>query len=154
MAIETGTVDGVVTCPPCFLAFKLYEVAKYGVVATFGCVSEGVIMNMKSWQRTPDDLKRIIEEVCSNPFRTTGGLTQKVYKEMMEEIKAKGVRLYNLPPQEEERWNARFREDVVKRWVKELEAKGLPAKKALMMFKEECDKRGVKFPTFPPEWEK
>ena len=30
MAIETGTVDGIVTCPPVILAFKLHEVAKHG----------------------------------------------------------------------------------------------------------------------------
>jgi len=35
MAIETGTVDGLVTCPPLILAYKLHEVAKYGVVSTF-----------------------------------------------------------------------------------------------------------------------
>ena len=68
LALETGTIDGLVTCPPLVLAFKLHEVAKYGAVATFGCVSEGVIMNQKSWENTPDDLKPIIEEVCSNPY--------------------------------------------------------------------------------------
>ena len=151
LAMETGTIDGLVTCPPLVLAFKLYEVAKYGAIATFGCVTEGIIMNEKSWNRTPDDLKPIIMEVCSNPFRTTGGLTVDVYKTMMKEIANKGVNLYYLPKKEENRWYAGF-QDETRKWVKGLEAKGLPAKKTVIMYNEECEKRGVKCVAFPPEW--
>ena len=151
LAMETGTVDGLVTCPPLVLAFKLFEVAKQGTIATFGCVTEGVIMNQKSWDRTPDDLKPLIEEVCSNPFHTTGGLTVDVYKVMMKEIAAKGVELYYLPKKEEKRWYAGF-QDETKKWVKGLEAKGLPAKETVIMYNEECEKRGVKSVAFPPEW--
>ena len=153
LALETGTIDGLVTCPPLVLAFKLYEVAKYGTLATFGCVTEGVIMNEKSWNRVPDDLKPVIEEVCSNPFRTTGGLTQDVYKTMMKEIAAKGVTIYTLPEKEADRWAKRFQQ-VTREWVKKLEAKGLPAKEAVIIYNEECEKRGVKCVAFPPEWKK
>lgn len=151
LSLETGTIDGLVTCPPLVLAFKLYEVAKYGALATFGCVTEGVIMNQKSWERTPSDLKPIIMEVCSNPFRTTGGLNNDVYETMMNEIKAKGVKLYSLPDNEANRWYKGFQEET-KKWVAGLEAKGLPAKKAVIMYNEECDKRGIKCVAFPPEW--
>src|SRR4030043_2301885 len=61
MGMETGTIDGIVTCPPLIISFKLYEVAKHAVVATFGCVSEGVIMNQESWKKTPDDLKPAVD---------------------------------------------------------------------------------------------
>ena len=153
MALETGTIDGLVTCPPLVLAFKLHEVAKYGTLCTFGCVTEGVIMNRKSWDRTPDDLKPIIEEVCSNPFRTTGGLNRDVYKTMMKEIANKGVALYTLPDNEANRWYKGFQQET-KKWVAGLEAKGLPAKETVIMYNEECKKRGVKCVAFPPEWNK
>jgi len=151
LAMETGTIDGIVTCPPLVLAFKFPEVAKYGTLCTFGCVDEGVIMNQDSWERTPDDLKPIIEEVCSNPFRTTGGLTSEVYPVMMKEIADAGVELYTLPPEEAERWYAGFQEKT-REWVADLEAKGLPAKDVVKMFNEECEKRGVECVAFPPEW--
>ena len=153
LALETGTIDGLVTCPPLVLAFKLYEVTKHGVIATFGCVSEGVIMNMNSWKRTPEDLKPIIEEVCGNPFLTTGGLNRDVYKVMMKEIADKGVELYRLPPKEANRWFSRF-QDNTRKWVASLEAKGLPAKEAVIMYNEETQKRGVECVAFPPEWRK
>ena len=153
LALETGAIDGLVTCPPLVLAFKLFEVAKYGVVATFGCVSEGVVMNKKVWEKTPDDLKVIIEEVAGNPFRTTGGLNQAVYKTMMKEIAAKGVTLYKLPPDQEKQWFARF-QDVTKKWVADLEAKGLPAKKTVLIYDQAATDAGVVCVAMPPEWRK
>jgi len=151
LAMETGTVDGIVTCPPLVLAFKLYEVAKHGTLTTFGCVTEGVIMNENSWEKTPDDLKPIIEEVTRNPFRTSGGLTREVYKVMMKEIANKGVQLYSLPPKEAKPWFSGFQR-MTRNWVSDLEKKGLPAKKTVIMFHEEAQKRGVKCVAFPPEW--
>ncbi|MGC8810485.1 MAG: TRAP transporter substrate-binding protein [bacterium] len=151
LAIETGTIDGVVTCPPLFLAFKLYEVAKYGVIATFGCVTEGVVMNLQSWQRIPKDHQQIIESIGRNPFRTTGGLTQKAYQEMMKEISQRGISFYQLPPGEAERWYERFREET-RKWVADLERKGLPAKETVRMFNQECAKRGINVVAFPKEW--
>jgi len=151
MAMETGTIDGIVTCPPLILSFKLHEVAKHAVVATFGCVSEGVIMNQESWKKTPEGLKPVVDEVCHNPFHTTGGLTRDVYKKMMKDVTDKKVELYNLPAKEAERWYDRFRE-VTKKWVEDLEGKGLKAKEVVRMYNEECEKRGVKVVAFPKEW--
>ena len=34
MAMETGTIDGIVTCVPLVSPFKLHEVAKHAVVLT------------------------------------------------------------------------------------------------------------------------
>ena len=151
LALETGTIDGLVTCPPLVLAFKLHEVAKYGVVATFGCVTEGVIMNQKSWNKTPDDLKPIIMEVCGNPFRTTGGLNRDVYKVMMNEIEGKGVTLYDLPAEEQQKWFKGF-QGVTKKWVADLEAKGLPAKETVMKYKKATESFGASSVAIPEEW--
>ena len=151
MAMETGTIDGIVTCVPLILSFKLHEVAKHAVVATFGCVSEGVVMNKQSWNKIPDNLKPVVDEVCQNPFKTTGGLTRDVYKTMMKEVTDKKVDLFELPSQEAEKWYERF-QDVTRTWVKDLEAKNLPAKDVVKMYNEECEKRGVRVVAFPKEW--
>lgn len=154
MAIETGTIDGVVTCPPLIEGFKLYEVVKYGTVLTLGCVSEGVVMNLKYWEKLPEEHKKLIQEVCTNPFRTTGGLTSRVYKEeLMSSIVKQGVELIELPKAEASRWYERFQE-VTRSWVKELEGKGLPAAKAVSVMYEECQKRGIELVACPPELRK
>ncbi|MBM4347617.1 MAG: ABC transporter substrate-binding protein, partial [Deltaproteobacteria bacterium] len=138
-------------CPPLVIGAKLYEVAKHGVVATFGCVTEGVIMNLESWKKVPEAQKKIIESVSRNPFKTTGGLNRDAYKVMMKEITDKGVTLYDLPSTETEKWYEGFRE-VTRKWVADLEGKGLPAKEVVKMYNQECEKRGVKVVAFPREW--
>lgn len=154
MALQTGTVDGLVTCPPILTSFKLQEIVRYGTILTLGCVSEGVVMNLKSWERLPEEIKGLIEEICSNPFKTTGGLTTRVYKEeLMKEIEKAGVKLIELPKSEAESWYKRF-QDVTRAWVKDLEAKGLPARKAVAIMNEECEKRGISLVACPPEFKK
>jgi len=153
LSMETGVIDGIVTCPQLFQAFKLYEVADHAVVASFGCVTEGVAMNKDSWNRVPDDLKPLIEEVVGNPFRLTGGLSEKHICEIMDNYPNLGVELYHLPADEEARWYSKFTEEVVKGWVNDLESKGLPGKETILMYKAELDKYGVEFPAFPKEWE-
>ena len=151
LSLETGTIDGVVTCPPLVLAFKLHEVAKHGVVAAFGCVTEGVIMNQKSWDNAPEDLKPIIMEVVGNPFETTGGLDHNTYGNLMDDIKKKGVKVYTLPQEEADRWAAGFQE-VTKQWVEELTEQGKSAREAVEMYKKIVDAKGVSCPAYPVEW--
>ncbi len=151
MAMDTGTIDGLVTCPPLVLAFKLHEVAKHGVKATFGCVSEGVVMNKKTWDKTPPDLQKIIMDVAGNPFATTHGLDKKTYAKMMTEITGKGVTILDLPKEEEAKWFKEF-QNATKAWAAEMEKQGLPGKEAVILFCEIADKNGTKCVAFPPEW--
>lgn len=153
MAMETGTVDGLVTCCPLIQGFKLYEVAKFATILTFGCVSEGTVMNMNSWNKLPDDQKKMVDQVCTNPFKVTGGLTRDDYKVIMKEIADKGVKFIDLPKAEADQWYARF-QDVTRTWVKDLEAKGLPARKAVAIMNEECEKRKINLVACPPEFKK
>jgi TRAP-type transport system periplasmic protein len=153
MAMETGTVDGIVTCPPLIQGFKLHEVAKHATVLTFGCVSEGTVMNLNAWNRLSEPQKEVIDQVCSNPFRTTGGLTQKDYKALMGEIGSAGVTFIDLPKAEAGQWYKKF-QDVTRAWVKDLEAKGLPAGKAVGIMNQECEKRNVQLVACPDELKK
>ena len=154
MALETGTIDGLVTCPPLIEGFKLYEVLRYCTVLTLGCVSEGVVMNLKTWNRLSEPYKRLIEEICKNPFKVTGGLTRKVYTDELIPLLTKaGIQFIELPQKEANLWYERFQE-VTRKWVNELESKGLPARKAVAIMNEECEKRGVKLVSCPPEYKK
>jgi TRAP-type C4-dicarboxylate transport system substrate-binding protein len=108
-------------------------------------------MNSESWKKIPEELKPIFDEVTHNPYHVTSGLTRDVYKTMLKEITDAKVDLFALPPKEAEQWYERFR-DVTRRWVSDLEGKGLKAKEVVRIYNEECEKRGVKVVAFPPEW--
>ncbi len=153
LSMETGVIDGIVTCPMLYKAYKLHELGKNAVVATFGCVSEGVIMNRHFYDSLPADLQAAVEDVARNPFALTGGLTEPVIQACMDSMKAEGVEFYELPAQEAERWYGKFRDEVVMEWVNNMEKRGLPGKETLLTFKAVLDKHGVEFPAFPAEWE-
>jgi len=150
-AMENDSIDGIVTCPPMVQSFGLSDVADHCTLVTFGCVGEGLFMNLEAWENTPEDLKPIIEEVCQNPYRTTGSMTKETYDEIVAELKENGVVFIALSPEEEGRWHAAF-SNVTREWVAELEARGLPARETVEIFNQECEKKGVSCVAFPPEW--
>lgn len=147
LSIETGVIDGVVTCPALIKAFKLDEVAKFGVPVTFGCVAEGVFANKRFWERVPEDLKPIIAEVGRDAYKIAGLFDEAWYDQVMGEI-GETVDLYHLPSEENARWNDALKGMLVT-WAEELEAKGLPAKEALIAFREELAKVDVAFEACP-----
>ena len=147
LSMETGVIEGVVTCPALVKAFKLYEVAKYGVPTSFGCVSEGLFVNQKFWNKVPDDLKPIIEDVGKNAYKIAGIFDENWYKQTMAGFKDT-IEIEKLSAEEQKLWDKKFSEMLVK-WAEELEAKGLMAKKALAMFKQELNKVGVSFNSCP-----
>ncbi|WP_300460192.1 TRAP transporter substrate-binding protein [Desulfobacula sp.] len=147
LSMETGVIEGVVTCPALVKAFKLYEVAKFGVPTSFGCVSEGLFVNQRFWKKVPDDLKPIIEDVGRNAYKIAGMFDEHWYEQTMTGFKDT-IDIENLSAEEQARWDKRFNEMLVK-WAEDLEAKGLMAKKALSLFKQELDKVGVSFNACP-----
>jgi TRAP-type transport system periplasmic protein len=150
-SLDTGAIDGVVTCPPLVLSFKLYEVAKYGVVATFGCVTEGVAMNKNKWNKLDASSQEIITRIASNPFAHTGGLDHKSYEEMISELTEKGVTLHNLTAEEQQQWFASFQQ-VTKDWVA---AQQDPAKaeEVVRLLAKVVKKHGSEAVAIPPEWQ-
>jgi TRAP-type C4-dicarboxylate transport system substrate-binding protein len=147
MSMETGVIDGVVTCPALVKAFKLDEVAEYGVPTSFGCVSEGLFVNQRFWKKVPDDLKPIIEEVGRDAYKVAGIFDETWYEETMNGFGEK-VEIIPLSDAEQKIWDKKFG-DMLVTWAEDLEAKNLPAKKALVMFKEELSKVDVPFDACP-----
>ncbi|MCP3891576.1 MAG: TRAP transporter substrate-binding protein [Desulfobulbaceae bacterium] len=149
-SLDTGAIDGVVTCPPLVLAFKLHEVVKHGVVATFGCVTEGLAMNKKKWNKLDAKSQETITKMTHNPFAHTGGLDHKSYEEMIVELKAKGVTLQELDPATQEQWFATYQQ-VTRDWVA---AQKDPAKaeEVVRMLAQIVAKHGSDAVAVPPEW--
>jgi hypothetical protein len=58
-----------------------------------------------------------------------------------------------MPQDQQAQWFKLFQGET-KKWVAELEAKGLSAKEAVMLYNEQAHKHGVFTAAFPVEWEK
>ncbi|KJS29526.1 MAG: ABC transporter substrate-binding protein [Desulfatitalea sp. BRH_c12] len=149
LSMETGVLDGVVTCPALVKAFKIHEVADFGVPISFGCVSEGLFMNKKTWERTPEDLKVIIEEVALKAYKLHNMFDEQWYDQSMKAFGEK-LQIVELKPEEKARWEKKFQEVMIN-WAADLEKKGLPAKKTLTDFRNVVSKQGVATEVLPSE---
>ena len=147
LSMETGVIDGVVTCPALVKAFKLYEVATFAVPTSFGCVSEGLFVNQKFWNKVPEDLKPIIEDVGRNAYRIAGIFDEHWYEDTMAGFEEK-IKILPLMSAEQKIWDEKL-SSMLSDWASELEAKGLPAKNALIEFKKELEKVDVNFDACP-----
>jgi TRAP-type C4-dicarboxylate transport system substrate-binding protein len=149
-ALDTGAIDGLVTCPPLVLGFKLYEVVKHGVIATFGCVTEGVVMNKRKWEKLDADSQKVLTEIVSNPFAHTHGLDSGTYEEMIAELKEKGVSLHSLDPATQDQWFKSY-QAVTKEWVA-AQKDPAEAEKLVKTLAKIVEKHGSDAVSVPPEW--
>ena len=92
-------------------------------------------------------MKSIIEEVGRNAYKIAGIFDETWYKKIMNEL-SKDIEIYKLPQDEQERWDKELGQ-MLREWAEELQSKGLPAKKALKMFKEELNRQNVRFDACP-----
>ncbi|MDD3471657.1 MAG: ABC transporter substrate-binding protein, partial [Syntrophaceae bacterium] len=70
---------------------------------------------------------------------------------MMDEVKAKGVNVYDLPKEQEAAWFKEFQE-TTRQWADELAKKGLQAKEAVLMYNQIANELGTSCVACPPEW--
>lgn len=150
-ALNTGAIDGVVTCPPLILAYKLYEVIKNGTVATFGCVTEGLAMNHRTWNSLDEYLQKIVAQATRNPFQQFDALTKKSYQAMLEELKANGVILHHLDDAVQQQWYAAFQQ-VTRDWVKE-QKDPVEAERVVRILAKIVEKHGSEVVAVPAEWQ-
>jgi len=128
----------------------LHEVMKHGVVATFGCVTEGLAMNKKKWDSLDEKSKKEITKITKNPFAHTHGLDRKTYAEMITELKGNGVTLQELSPETQTEWYASYQQ-VTRDWVA---AQKDPAKAeaVVKMLAKIVKEHGSEAVAVPAEW--
>lgn len=63
-ALERGTIDGCIVGPDQVEGGRLYEVSKYLTNLHFGSSPGYNVISRRSWDRLPDDLKTIIDDIA------------------------------------------------------------------------------------------
>jgi len=146
LSLQTGVVDGAIMGHLAVRMFKLQEAIKYYMLGfSFGSTCNGIAMNKRVWERIPGDLKPMVTEELRKMNFLANVVNDDFFDADMDLMKKAGVEVYSLPPEQVEVWSKAIKPSVDK-WVEELEGKGLPAKSVLTVYREECEKRGIKFP--------
>lgn len=137
-ALERGTIDAVTGLPyHLVVAFKLQEAAKYLVNPSIGCyASGGYFMNLKTWNKLPDDVKQIITKVNDEFPDVAAKMSNEQLKQTTETLLKAKVDIYSLPPDEVAKWKAVLVPAVYDDWIKQMESKGLPGKETLAKYQE------------------
>jgi TRAP-type C4-dicarboxylate transport system substrate-binding protein len=131
-ALQKGVIKGNVSSLEVMKDFKYAEYCRHvtGNVNLF-VVSFAVVMNQKKWDSLPSDVKKVINDLSRDQAIWTGKYVDNHVKESMKWSKETyKVQVHALSPKEISRWD-----DILKpmtdTYIKNVEAKGLPAKAIL-----------------------
>ncbi len=132
LALEKGVIDGVVLPTEILISRRLVEVTKYVTDIDLGHDSFFVIMNQNTWNKLPEEIKKIFDELSGDwAVDFTGNAWDRFDKDAEKQVKAKGIEFISLSPEEVSRWR-KLLAPIKDEYAEELEAKKLPGKKILM----------------------
>jgi len=143
-ALQKGVIKGNVSSLEVMKDFKYAEYCRHvtGNVNLF-VVSFAVVMNQKKWDSLPADVKKVMDDLRKDQAIWTGQYVDNHVNESMKwSDKTYKVKVYKLPPQELSKWYALLK-PMTDTYMKNVEAKGLPAKAILddvMKLKEKYSK--------------
>jgi TRAP-type C4-dicarboxylate transport system substrate-binding protein len=137
-ALERGTIDAVTGLPYHLVAaFKLQEAAKNLISPGIGCyASGGYFMNLNTWNKLPDDIKKIVNQV-NQEFPDVGiRMQNELHKKTTETLLKAKCNIYSLPANEIAKWKTVLVPAIYDDWTKDMESKGLPGKETLTKYQE------------------
>lgn len=137
-ALERGLLDYISKDWEACMAFKWFEVTKYRTILPMGLWSDFLVtsMNWDSWNSLPKDVQKIFEELngrfmtelIANKFDEEDHKLRGVIKGI--DKKMRKADFYFVPDGEFQRWKDAVK-PVYEKWVKDMEAKGLPGREIL-----------------------
>jgi TRAP-type C4-dicarboxylate transport system substrate-binding protein len=131
-ALQKGVIKGNVSSLEVMKDFKYAEYCRH-VTANVNLfvVSFAVVMNKAKWESLPADVKKVIDDLSRDQALWTGQYVDNHVKEAMEwSKKTYNVQVYELSPKEIDRWYSVLK-PMTDKYIKDVEAKGLPGKAIL-----------------------
>jgi C4-dicarboxylate-binding protein DctP len=105
MALETKAIDGLE-----FHASGVVGQQYYNIVDHFTDINwfinnaANLFVSSKSWEALPDDLKQSVQEAAWEAMEYQSELELEDYRRAMDELKAKGMQVYELSDEERQVW--------------------------------------------------
>ena len=130
-SLDKGVIDGVFFAYGAQRGFRFYEVIKYATTANLFVGPQFLVMNLRTWNSLPADIRKTIDELTGKKAALMGGQGYDSEDKLgIQDCVKSGVEIYELPAKELKRW-----EELCKplwdEWVAKMEAKGLPGKQVL-----------------------
>ncbi len=133
MALQTGVLDGAISGIDMALDRKFYEVARYAPRQPLYYGIYLLLMNKETWSGLPPELQKLIEHTVNEISASEVERRQKAEDALWSDY-GKKVEVYNISKEEAARWR-KATSGVADKYVKDVEAKGHPAKEALELMR-------------------
>ena len=141
--IQTGVADGVITILTGAAPNRLHEVAPYITLVGFGSQVTGALaINLDTWNRLPDDVRAVLEELGPEYSRRVADDIAKRYDASIARMRSEGATVTEFPLAEKRRWLAAM-PDIAGRWIEATERRGHPAGEALRAYMSALRARGA-----------
>lgn len=130
-AAQKGVTDGVAFAWGVYKSRKIYEVTKYHTNIHMSGLPFWMAMNKNRWNSLSPDLQKIVTDVTNEMMPET--LCRAVSKEGevgRSITKERGHEIIEVSPEERARWIDAAR-PAWEKWVKNMEAKGLPGREVM-----------------------
>ena len=127
-ALERKVLDGIALAVPSVKSYSFYELIKYATVnANLGGYPVYYAMNLDTWKKLPEDIKKTIMDMSDQVTAQTTEFYVKRVQDDLADWKTKGIELIRLDQAEIEK-TAKLMAPVWADWVKEMRDKGIPMK--------------------------
>ena len=125
-ALQKGVVDGLFSSLEVMKDFKFAEYCRYVTMSDTVVYPFSVVMNMDAWNKLPDDVKKVFDELRVEQSEWTGTYMDNHVQESIEwSKKTYDVEFIELGADERAKWDARL-EPITEAWIKDAEGKGFP----------------------------
>jgi len=124
-SLERGMVDGGMGGISILIAQKFYEQTKYFTVGELDNGFGVVGVNEESWNKLPDDLKKIIEDLNESQQQKFEKIFQDYIKACESVLTSAGITIDRLSPQDKAKFKAATK-PIADAWEKDMIKKGHP----------------------------
>ena len=145
MALERGTIDGILQTWPAVPVFKLHEVSLSMTEMNLCGFTFVVAMNKDSYQKLPQEAKDVLDKNAEKYSLIMGNAHHGFNQVGMKIMADAGRKIHKLSPADKAEMNKLIK-PIFKKWAKDMKARGLQGKKALDDLYAILQKLGVKEP--------
>lgn len=139
-AAQTGVIDGTMTSREVLQDFRLAETLKYVTDYPTVVVAFAAVMDRRRWERLPDNVKKVIDELAEEMPVWTGQFHDQHVRAALEWSKReRNLQVLSLSAEERKAWDAKL-EPMVDEWVRNMTAMGLPAARYVQRMRELRDR--------------
>jgi TRAP-type C4-dicarboxylate transport system substrate-binding protein len=140
-ALQKGVVLGAVSSLETLMDFKYAELCRHVTIVNWPIYPFAVVMNQAKWKSLPKDVQKVMDDLSREQSEWTGKYMDDHVKKSIDWSKKNyNIEIYELSKEEMAKWD-KLVEPITDKWVKDAEAKGIPAKEIV----KEIDKLNKKY---------